>query len=414
MGEKEQYANETEKARAIVNATMAEFGLTAAKEVDTDIAATPDSGEQKKETELLPDAPVPPIEETAAAHSSPQAHEVVVSKEQEEKEFIAKSQMLDIVTSELFGKYLEDDSINEICLNGNGTLFCEDIFGNWTQEKRSISYDEGISFAKALGAFNNTDINKSEPMLDATLHTGERVHINIPPVVKDNQVSIVIRKPSKVHYSLDDYVANQALDQHTAELLKEAVREGKNLVICGETGSGKTTFMKTLIDFIPLSERIITIEDTSEITFTKHKDVEQMFYDSDAKDGDAVTSATLLKACLRMKPNRIILAELRGGETYDFLNVISSGHNGTMTSCHAGSVASCFNRLVMMAMQNLQARAAGKDLIMQIAKDVIDTVVVFKREDLTPDKKVRHIVEMLHDGKLYKRDKDGNFKEDAL
>ena len=85
MGEKEQYANETEKARAIVNATMAEFGLTAAKEVDTDIAATPDSGEQKKETELLADVPVLPIEEATPAHSSPQEHEVAVNKEREEE-----------------------------------------------------------------------------------------------------------------------------------------------------------------------------------------------------------------------------------------------------------------------------------------------------------------------------------------
>ena len=316
-------------------------------------------------------------------------------------------------TDKLFGKYLADDTINEIVANGNGTIFIEDIHGNWIEDKENfnkITYKEKKSFTKALTSFNKIpEADKTNPSIDATLHTGERVNVTIPPQEPDNQISITIRKPSKTRYTLDDYIERGSLSLETAQFLQNAVREGRNLVICGETGSGKTTFMKTLIDFIPSSERIITIEDTSEIIFYNHRNVDQLFYPSDAKMGDKRTAATCLKACLRKKPDRILLAELRGAETFDFLNVITSGHNGTITSCHAGSVKECYFRLVMMSMQNPQAQACGRDLIMEIVKRVIDVVVVFKRE-LTPDnKKVRRIVEMLYDGKIYKRQENGDF-----
>src|SRR5574344_2035538 len=212
-------------------------------------------------------------------------------------------------------------------------------------------------------------------------------------------MSITIRKPSKVRYTKEDYKAQGMFDdiRHEKErrlspeeqnlinlynkkewdtFLSEAVKIGKNIVIAGATGSGKTTYMKSLIDDIPLHERLITIEDTEEITFYEHKNFVQLFYPSEAKSTDPLNSATLLKSCLRMKPDRILLAEVRGAETYDFLNVISSGHNGSMTSCHAGSVKQCLDRLVMMAMQHDQARALGKDMIYQMVKDNIDVIIV--------------------------------------
>ena len=321
-------------------------------------------------------------------------------------------------TDLLFGKYLADENINEIVFNGNGTVFIEDIHGNWiedTESYKKFSFRQKESFADALTSYNKIPkADKTNPSIDGTLHTGERVNITVPPQEPDDQISITIRKPSKVRYTLDDYIKHDSLSEETAEFLKQAVKQGRNLVICGETGSGKTTFMKTLIDFIPTTERIITIEDTSEIVFYNHKNVDQLFYPSDAKAEDKRTAATCLKACLRKKPDRILLAELRGAETFDFLNVITSGHNGTITSCHAGSVKECYFRLVMMSMQNQQAQACGKDLIMEIVKRVIDVVVVFKRE-LTPDnKKVRRIVEMLYDGKIYKRTPSGEFVNESF
>lgn len=308
-------------------------------------------------------------------------------------------------SKDYFGKYLDNDTINEICYQGSNLIWYEDIVGNWHSEISDMDIQKANSFAQACASFKKDKIDKTKPILSCVLPTGERVQIVIPPAVTDKVVSITIRKPSKTRYKLyDDYVNNmKSLDSKTADLISEAVKNGKNIVICGETGSGKTTFMKTIIDYIPQEERIITIEDVEEIKFYEHKNYVQLFYPSEAKSEDAVNSGTLLKSCLRMKPSRILLAELRGAETYDFLNVISSGHNGSMTSCHAGSVMSCLNRLVMMAMQNEQARVLGKDMMMDIVNTVIDIIVVFKRENGR-----RQITEYFYDNKIYKK-ADDNF-----
>ena len=184
----------------------------------------------------------------------------------------------------------------------------------------------------------------------------------------------------------------------------------KIIGIVGGSGSGKTTVMKTLIDFIPLDERIITIEDVEEIKFWDHKNFVQLFYPSEAKSDSLVNATTLLKSCLRMKPSRILLAEVRGGETYDFLNVISSGHNGSMTSCHAGSVKSAIDRLVMMSMQNTQAQVLGKDMLLDIVSNTIDYIVVFKRLG-----KKRQVTEYLANGEYFIRNNEGNaFVESSL
>lgn len=302
-----------------------------------------------------------------------------------------------------FGKYLDNDEINEICYQGDNLIWYEDIDGIWhSEESQNIDLQKALSFAQSAASFKEDKIDKTKPILSCVLPTGERVQIVISPATNNNVVSITIRKPSKVRYSLERNYIGKSLSIETANLIKNAVKEGKNIVICGETGSGKTTFMKTLIDFIPLDERIITIEDVEEIKFYEHKNYVQLFYPSEAKKGDAVTSETLLKSCLRMKPSRILLAEVRGRETYDFLNVISSGHNGSMTSCHAGSVMSCFNRLIMMSMQNEQARVLGKDLIMDIIRNTIDMIIVFKKENGK-----RQVTEYLYDNKIYIKNSDG-------
>lgn len=297
----------------------------------------------------------------------------------------------------LFGKFLQDDTINEICYQGGNLIWCEDIQGKWSAYENDIDEQKALSFAKASASFKKDEIDKNKPILSCILPTGERIQIVISPATKDKIVSITIRKPSKVRYTINDYIERGAITKEFANNLGEAIKNGKNVVICGETGSGKTTFMKTLIDFIPLDDRIITIEDVEEIKFHEHKNYVQLFYPSEAKITDALNSATLLKSCLRMKPDRILLAEVRGGETYDFLNVISSGHNGSMTSCHAGSVSACIDRLVMMSMQNDMARALGKDMLIDVVKKAIDIIIVFKNINGK-----RQILEYLYDGKTHK------------
>lgn len=321
-----------------------------------------------------------------------------------------KSAMLDGYVKKYFGKYLDDESINEIAYNGGNLIWTEDIIGNWVSHESELSFSAAQSFANACAAYKNDKIERQKPILSCILSTGERVQIVIPNATKENHISITIRKPSKVRYTIDDYINNGSIDANMANELKIAIENGKNIIICGETGSGKTTFMKTLIDFIPLDERIITIEDVEEIKFWDHKNFVQLFYPSEAKSDSLVNATTLLKSCLRMKPSRILLAEVRGGETYDFLNVISSGHNGSMTSCHAGSVKSAIDRLVMMSMQNTQAQVLGKDMLLDIVSNTIDYIVVFKRLG-----KKRQVTEYLANGEYFIRNNEGNaFVESSL
>ena len=286
-----------------------------------------------------------------------------------------QSRSLGIQTKKIFGEYLNDVNINEICFNGDGSIWTQDFKSIWTEHKRDISYDEMMAFAVPVASHKEDTLKGSKPILSASLNDGERVQIVIPPVTKKGRLSITIRKPSKTRYTLEDYDKQgifkkiiQNKDKHLTneevnlralfdkgefkDFLIEAVKMGKNIVIAGATGSGKTTFMKSLIDFIPVDERLITIEDTEEIAFHSHKNFVQLFYPSEAKEGDPVTSAILLKSCLRMKPDRILLAELRGGETYDYLNVLNSGHGGSITSLHSGSVRETFTRLALMILQN--------------------------------------------------------------
>ena len=220
---------------------------------------------------------------------------------------------------------------------------------------------------------------ESTPIVSAVLPNGERSQFVMPPACKDGTISITIRKPGFTVRTLDSYVKDgffnhvctvQALPDADQELLElgakmqdcdsleelaqkranfliRAVELGKNIVIAGETGSGKTTFMKALMQAIPTDERIITIEDVPELMWglPNHKNQVNLLYPSEAKEDSIITAASLMRSCLRMKPDRILLAELRGGETFDFLNVCLSGHGGTITSCHAGTCQGVFDYL---------------------------------------------------------------------
>lgn len=306
---------------------------------------------------------------------------------------------LEKYTKTHFGKYLEDDTINEIAYNGGNVIWYQTNSGEWHSEvSQSLDFEAAQSFGQTAAAFKKDTLDQKKPILSCTLLTGERVQIVIPPACKMGTMSITIRKPSKTNVSIETF-ANDGFfteivskkeddlnphDEHLRKLyangnyqefIAQAVTYGKNIVIAGETGSGKTTFMKSLIEYIPLEQRLITIEDVEEIKFFNHQNFVQLFYPSEAKSSDFISPATLLKSCLRMKPDRILLAELRDGATYDFINVVSSGHGGSLTSCHAGSVSETFTRLALMTLQNEQGRNIPFGVITNMLKDVIDVVV---------------------------------------
>lgn len=244
---------------------------------------------------------------------------------------------LQYYTNQAIAKWLDDDRVTEIAINRPDEIWLL-VNGRWESEASGLDYDKCHSLATALATYKNDKIDNTKPLLSCTLYTGERVQVVVPAACTNATISFTIRKPSKKRLTMDDYKQSGFFnDVHKfgqkrhdpvlewyekgdfAAFLEAAVLNEKNIVVAGETNSGKTTLMKMLIDFIPVSERLITIEDTNEITFHEHKNYVQLFYPSEAKTHDILTASSLLKSCLRMNPDRILLAELRSGETFDFI-----------------------------------------------------------------------------------------------
>lgn len=270
------------------------------------------------------------------------------------------------------------------------------------------NYDYVNSLSVAVAQFNNSDIKESSPVLSATLPDGERAQFVRPPACLSGHISMTIRRPSLEVRTPESYrdggfydelrpVSNERageeelcdlygkffdkecrteeLRQIRSQFMRRCVELGRTVVIAGSTGSGKTTYMKALMQYIPTSERIITIEDCPELVYglPNHHNQVNLLYPSEAMPGDPITATKLMKSCLRMKPDRILLAELRGGETYDWINSVLSGHCGSITSCHAMNSSAVFDYLAMKTLENPVGRAIPnvKDLI----RSVIDVIV---------------------------------------
>ena len=292
-----------------------------------------------------------------------------------------------------FSNLLEREDITEICYNGGNKLFALSANGGWEKHDTNFSEKSAKTLATAVSSEKEIDIRAAKPILSGILNNMERIQIVLAPATHKHVISITIRKPSNFKISMQEY-ENQKLFEVTKDkerkkddllemyqkkeyrqFIENAVIQGKTIVVAGATGSGKTTFMKTLIDYIPHEERIISIEDVEELVFNQHENYVQLFYPSEAKAGDFLTAAALLKSCLRMKPDRIIIAELRGGETFDFINVVNSGHSGSITSCHAGSVSETFSRLALMTLQNESGQKIPFPVIKQTLREAIDIVI---------------------------------------
>lgn len=338
-----------------------------------------------------------------------------------------RSTSLQLLLEPFFGPFFAHPDVTEICVNRPGEIWAEATSEWGLYEEPALTLDVLKSIATAAASYVFQKVEEEKPLLSATLpkeglFDGARLQVVVPPACEPGTVSLTIRKPAKIVRSLSAYAKNgffehlrflgpsEAKDCSSidAKLLsfcrernylsffREAVQAQKTIVVAGETGSGKTTFMKALMEEIPPSERILTIEDVPELSLPYHPNSVRLFYPSEAKEGDPVTAASLLRSCLRMKPTRILLAELRGAETFDFLNVASSGHGGTITSCHAGSVALTFERLGLMVLQNPQGQSLPHSVITRLLHQIVD-IVVHVHNDAREGGHGRHVTELWFD-----------------
>lgn len=310
---------------------------------------------------------------------------------------------LDYYKNSIFQKYLDMDGLTEIAVNRPQEVWTE-INGEWSchvDEKVTISVCR--AFSQTLASFKKDEISEVKPLLSATLESGERVQVVFPPACEDKTISITIRKPSTRQISHKEYIESgfyryvssgekkKNVDDKLLELYREkkfaefielAVYAGKTILIAAGTGAGKTTYMKSLIEFIPLNVRIITIEDTEELKFFVHKNYVHLFYPSEAGNtsGSIITAGSLIKSCYRMKPDRILLAEVRGGEAWDFLKVVSSGHSGSMTTVHAGSTSEAIDGIIERCYQNSECNNLTYDVLRKKVLESIDIILPMGRD----------------------------------
>ena len=291
---------------------------------------------------------------------------------------------IDMVTSfvdELTGlgplqRLMEDDDIADIMINGPDNVFIEKNGKVFKSDVRFLDEAQLLSIAKRIASRVGRRVDESEPLCDARLADGSRVNIVIPPVAIDG-TSMSIRKFKKQTITLHDLVGFGALSMEMAQVLTIAARCRLNILISGGTGSGKTTMLNALSAFIADDERIVTIEDAAELQILQPHVVRLETKNAGLEGNGAITARELVINALRMRPDRIIVGECRGGEAFEMLQAMNTGHDGSMSTLHANTPRDAVARvesMVMMGVATLPLEAIRRtivssvDLIVQIRR----------------------------------------------
>ena len=268
-----------------------------------------------------------------------------------------------------------DPDISEIMVNADSRIFVEKHGELTLVPGITISEQALCAAVKNIARRLGDDISEAKPILDSRLPDGSRVAAVLPPCSIDG-ITLTIRKFNTRHFTMADLIQNGTLDANTAEFLRERVGNRQNILISGGTGTGKTTLLNILADFIPDQERILLIEDTAELNIRKTNLVR--FETRREQTGiPAVTIRDLLKAALRHRPDRIIVGEVRGGEAFDLLQALNTGHSGSLCTLHANSARQAIARFADCVLQSgvdLPHRAVRSnianavDLLLHIAR----------------------------------------------
>jgi len=312
--------------------------------------------------------------------------------------------------------FLDDPDVDELTINQPLEVWTKNFKG-WTRHSvDQLTMQHVQSLITAVCAFNSI---KEGTNLSLVMPRGERAQITTFPALIDGQISFNIRKHSSKIYSLDELDAQGAFsdwvdksvhqltdaeidqqmrvnnfakidadeadllrlkkDKNTLEFLRQCVLKHKNIVIAGKTGSGKTTFARALIKTVPTYERIITIEDVHELFLPDHPNHLHMMFGS-AKG--RISADDALAACMRLSPDRIFLAELRGNEAWEYLNSLNTGHSGSITTVHANSAIHCFERIATLIKKSPIGQTIDLETIKLTLYTTVDVILFFDRRQL--------------------------------
>lgn len=270
---------------------------------------------------------------------------------------------------------LQDPSVSEVMVNANGQVFYEregTLYPSFLLERK-----EQEKLVRKMVSYGGREVNRKYPILDTGWKDGSRVHIVVEPICPDGIV-ITIRKFLKTKKSARDLVEAGAFTGEVADFLKELVVQKKNLLLSGGTGSGKTTLLNALTEWIPQGERIITIEDSCELQLPNRANLVRL----EARPGNSsgagqVTIRDLVRASLRMRPERIIIGEVRGPEALDMLQAMNTGHEGSISTAHANSPEDMISRLetmILMGQVKLPQEAVRRQIY-----SALDYIVQLRR-----------------------------------
>lgn len=299
-------------------------------------------------------------------------------------------------------EHLADADVREVVVNRPGEVGVERRDGWSWHEVPELTFDRLDAIATLCAALSQQDVGPEQPLCASILPDGQRVQICRPPAVAAGTLSLTIRRPSSFAPTIASLAAGglfartegaacrgHPLDaqlvrlhgaSHWAEFFPLAVQAKKTIIATGDTGSGKTTFAKALIQAIPLAERLVTIEDTAEFIGLPHRNLVSLFYSKGGQGVARVASEDLIEAALRMRPDRVLMQELRDGAAFTFVRSVAAGHPGSITTCHAGSAAGAFDALRLMVKQHPAGRHLADADVRALLHQLVDVVVHCRRD----------------------------------
>lgn len=292
------------------------------------------------------------------------------------------------------------ENVNEVCINRPGEVWIEQKGDIYNELIPALDLDHLKGLAMLVARSTEQKISEEAPLLSATLPNGFRIQIVIPPATEAGSIGMAIRKPAAMVLDLEAYekmgafaqtVVEKVIDEDgimMAQMLKEnrikdflykAVVSKKNIIISGGTSTGKTTFTNAMLRAIPKDERLITCEDAREVNLSDHPNRLHLLASKGGQGRAKVTIQDLIEACLRLRPDRIIVGELRGAEAFSFLRAINTGHPGSISTLHADTPQMALEQLKLMVMQ--AGLGMPPDQIRNYIAHVVDVVVQLKRGD---------------------------------
>ncbi|GAB4166591.1 MAG: P-type DNA transfer ATPase VirB11 [Rickettsiaceae bacterium] len=297
-----------------------------------------------------------------------------------------------------FKNIFAEDGVNELTINKPGEVWIEKRGDQRLEKIPEIDIDHLLGLGRLVAQSTDQKISEETPLLSATLPNGYRIQVVFPPAVEPNLAAFAIRKGSTMHLSLDEYAKMGAFDNTSTEeiadendailckylkekKIKEFIRHAvickKNIVISGGTSTGKTTFTNAALGEIPTGERLITVEDAREVQLHNHPNRVHLLASKGGQGRAKVTTQDLIEACLRLRPDRIIVGELRGAEAFSFLRAINTGHPGSISTLHADAPSMALEQLKLMVMQ--AGLGMPPEEIKKYILAVVDVVVQLKR-----------------------------------